>query len=134
MRLLSYVIALSNFYGGTGELFDLLESYRINEDEKSERAVKSNFPRNSPTPYSGLDRSYLLRRHQERHGYNQGTKMPFNGLQKRANREFRESKIVTKVREERNIQQAFSRKIKNHTYMKRHHNHWASKNFREKHK
>ena len=120
MRLLTYLIVFSNFYGGSQELFDILENYRINDDEKSARTIKNNFPRSSPIPYSDLDRSYLLRRHQERHGYNQGTRMPYNGLQKRANREFAESSKKYAMKEQK-IKEAFGRKIKNKTYHKRHH-------------
>ena len=133
MRLLAYLIALSNFYEEYGELFDILKSYRISDDEKSMRAMKSNFPRDSPLPYSDLDRNYLLRKYQDRHNYNRPTQMPFNGLQKRADRGFRESRIVAKVREEQKIKKAFSRKIKNKTYMKRHHTPWQSSQLRQKH-
>ena len=107
MRLLTYLITLSNFYGEGLELFDILENYRINDSEKSARIIKSNFPRSSPIPYSNLDRSYLLRRGQERHGYSKGTKICQKGLEVRTkNRELREKKIQKEIL----IQRAFKRK------------------------
>jgi hypothetical protein len=110
MRLLTYVIALSNFYGGIEDLFEMLESYRISDDEKSLRAVKSNFPRDSPLPYFNLDKNYLLRKYQDRHNHNHLTNMPFNGLQKRVNREFREDIKQRKAQKEQKIKEAFKRK------------------------
>ncbi|VVB83039.1 Uncharacterised protein [uncultured archaeon] len=107
MRLFAYVMILSNFYGNNFDVFDILESYRIKDDEKSLRAVKSNFPRDSPIPYLNLDRSYLLRKYQDRHNYNRATKICQKGLEVRLkNKEIKRKK----AQREKGIKDSFSRK------------------------
>jgi hypothetical protein len=121
MRLLAYVMVLSNFYGGIEDVFDILESYRISEDEKSSRVMKSNFPRTSPIPYSDLDRSYLLRTHQDRHCYNRQTQLSQRALEVRTkSNRIKSAKQNLKIREEQKIKTAFHRKDKNKTWAKRH--------------
>jgi hypothetical protein len=125
MRFMTELLIYSAFCGEYYELFDMLisQSHRTEEKNYYETIMKSNFPRISPLPYSDLNKDYLSRKYQDRHNYNRPTKMPFNGLQKRANREFREGEIIRKEGLEKNIQKAFSRKIENKTHKKRHHPH-----------
>jgi hypothetical protein len=125
MRFINSLMILSAFCGEYYELFEMFlsQSYRVGEKNYYDTIMKSNFPRTSPLPYSDLSKNYLAKKYQDRHNYNRPTKMPFNGLQKKANRGFRESKIIMKDYKEQKIKEAFARKIKNKTHQKRHHPH-----------
>jgi hypothetical protein len=112
MRLMNYIIELSIFSGLGGDSYNAFEILLSDLDRRKEEhyyatIIKNNFPRGNPCPHSDLTKYYLSRQYQDRHNYSRPTKMPFNGLQKRANREFRESEIVAKVREEQKIKEAF---------------------------
>ena len=88
---------------------------------KISRTEENNFSKNNYFPHSDLNKDYLLRRHQDRHNFNHSAKRPYSGLQKRVNREVRNEITQRKAQNEKKIQQAFSRKIKNKTWCKMHH-------------
>jgi hypothetical protein len=116
-------------YLGMGDTFgicrdlDILLNSCYRKDVKTDYATlfKSGLEKETRcVPQPQVSRRDLLRKCQERHGYCQGTKMPYHGLQNRANREFRRTAQIEKMCKEKRIKEAFSRKIENKTHMKRH--------------
>ncbi len=109
MNLLSFSLYASVF----SKFFDI--NYDIFDRRKSDiyRRGENNFSGNNPSLYSDLNKGYLLRIHQDRHNFNHPVKRPYSGLQKRVNREFRNEITQRKAQNEKKIQQAFSRKIRN---------------------
>ena len=128
---MNFLMIYNVFCGEYQELFETLlsQSYRIEEKNHYSTIIKDNFPHNHPIPYTDLSKNYLSRKYQDRNNCNRPTKICQKGLEKRI--ENRDSKMK-KVQNERKIQQAFSRKIKNETYNKRHHTPWQSNRFRQK--
>jgi len=104
--------------------------YRTEEKNYYGTLLRNNFPRGNPIPHSNLNRDYLARTYQDRHNYNRPTKMPFKGLQKRVNQDFKNFVKQIASENEQKIEEAFDRKIKNKTYHKRHHSqngNWKSR-------
>ena len=110
-------LILIDLYSACGiignEVFEMLlsDSYRTEEKNYYRTILKNNFPRGNPIPHSDLNKDYLSRRYQDRHNYNRATKMPFKGLQKRCNQDFRNFVKQRKAQREQKIKDAFARKV-----------------------
>ncbi|MCX6747203.1 MAG: hypothetical protein NTU63_03675 [Candidatus Pacearchaeota archaeon] len=112
MSLLGFARSLAREYY---ELMRVIRNYSstINETEIKNASPENNF-------YLGFysDKSYLLRKHQDRHPFSRCTNISARGLEIR----LKNQKIKNeKAEREKRIQEAFSRKIKNRRWMKRHH-------------
>lgn len=110
MRLPEYVLVCSMVFGYdlVEDMYHFLKIYEKIEEGKSSRIMKNVFPRESPLPYLGLDKNYLLRRHQDKYNYNHSTGMPFNGLQRKANQEYLKEMRSSNERREQAIKETFS--------------------------
>jgi len=124
MKISNLLLVYNIFCGEYQEPFDMLlsQSYRVEEKDYYRTILKNNFPRGIPDPHSDLNKNYLSRKYQDRHNYNKPTKICQKGLEKRIeNKRVKEKARIEKARTEQKIKEAFSRKIKNKTYNKRHH-------------
>jgi len=113
MSLLDFARSLA------GEYYDIVGIIRNYSSVINETKIKSNPPQNNLYPGFYPDKSYLLRQHQDRDGFNKRTRscQHQKAMLKRMNGEIRGLEIKI----EENIHEAFSRKIKSRRWMKRHH-------------
>jgi hypothetical protein len=120
---MTYFGILQNFALSFGrEFYDIMQLYkelRSYSSTPDETKIKSNPPQNNLYPGFYPDKSYLLRKVQNRDGANKRVRVC--QYQKpmliRMNKEIKGLEIKI----EENIQEAFSRKIKSRRWMKRHH-------------
>jgi hypothetical protein len=117
-------------YAGMGKTFgispeiieSLSHSYVIREEIPSvPESIMIRLRQTSYAPEMRQNRRDFLRRCQERNGYCKHTEMPYHGLERASNREFRNYVKTRRAEKEERIQKAFSREINNKTHNKRHH-------------
>jgi hypothetical protein len=117
INFLSYVVFLD--YDMQFFMRMYYEFIRYYSSISNKTRIKSNPPQNNLYPGFYPDRNYLLRKVQNRDGFNKraiGCQHQ-KAMLKRMNGEIRGLEIKI----EENIHEAFSRKIKNRRWMKRHH-------------
>lgn len=102
-----------------GEYYDIVGIIRNYSSVINKTRINTNPPQNNFYPGFYPDKSYLLRQHQDRDGFNKRTRsfQYQKAMLKRMNGEIRGLEIKI----EENIHEAFSRKIKSRRWMKRHH-------------
>jgi len=102
-----------------GEYYDIVGIIRNYSSVINKTKINSNPPQNNLYPGFYPDKSYLLRKCQDRDGFNK--RMRSCQHQKAILRRMRGEIRGLEIKIEENIQEAFYRKIKSRRWAKRHH-------------